>query len=385
MSVKIQLDSHTATYCTNLEFVTGKVVLSLTKNDNVSAIVVKLEGECKTTLTRPHTQPNKPHIYEGTGNTRNPIALENHKIIYKVLKVFPDPNRDTGSAGLAYYLPPGQHEYPFGFKISFDNSCWNPEAQQVGLKAAGIAVFGLGATQQYQYTHVKKTLPPSLTGFPGYAEIRYYVKVTVQRPSLFKENWRADIDFEFLPVEPPRQPPTTQEVFARRQHEFQIALPSKSAIFKKKTPTQPSDRPPKVEVEARLPSPAILTCTGEVPLRIIARKLNDSLGSVFIMSLQIRLLGETEVRAQGISRIEKSHWFLTAVHFRPATPIALPQDKLGAEIIVDRTYWGELRLPNTVYPSFHCCDLTRTYVVEIDIELSCSMQAVLQVSDPLYI
>ena len=39
--------------------------------------------------------------------------------------------------------------------------------------------------------HVKKTLPPSLSGFPGEAEIRYYVKVTVQRPSFFKENFRA--------------------------------------------------------------------------------------------------------------------------------------------------------------------------------------------------
>ena len=39
--------------------------------------------------------------------------------------------------------------------------------------------------------HVKKSLPPSLSGFPGEAEIKYYVKVTVVRPQLFKENHRA--------------------------------------------------------------------------------------------------------------------------------------------------------------------------------------------------
>ena len=39
--------------------------------------------------------------------------------------------------------------------------------------------------------HVKKTLPPTLSGFPGEAEIRYYVKVTVQRAGVFKENYRA--------------------------------------------------------------------------------------------------------------------------------------------------------------------------------------------------
>ena len=39
--------------------------------------------------------------------------------------------------------------------------------------------------------HVKKTLPPTLSGLPGEAEIRYYVKVTVQRPAFYKENFRA--------------------------------------------------------------------------------------------------------------------------------------------------------------------------------------------------
>jgi hypothetical protein len=38
--------------------------------------------------------------------------------------------------------------------------------------------------------HVKKTLPPSMTGFPGEVNIRYFVKVTVQRPAVWKENWR---------------------------------------------------------------------------------------------------------------------------------------------------------------------------------------------------
>lgn len=39
--------------------------------------------------------------------------------------------------------------------------------------------------------HVKKTLPPSITGFPGEAEIKYFVKVTVVRPQFYKENYRT--------------------------------------------------------------------------------------------------------------------------------------------------------------------------------------------------
>ena len=65
-------------------------------------------------------------------------------------------------------------------KIPFNNSCSTPDFQQPRL-------FDLGNS----FRHVKKTLPPTLTGFPGKAEILYYVKVTVQRPAFYKENYRS--------------------------------------------------------------------------------------------------------------------------------------------------------------------------------------------------
>lgn len=45
--------------------------------------------------------------------------------------------------------------------------------------------------QDANVQHIKRTLPPSLSGYPGMCEIRYYVKVTCQRSSLLKENFRA--------------------------------------------------------------------------------------------------------------------------------------------------------------------------------------------------
>jgi len=39
--------------------------------------------------------------------------------------------------------------------------------------------------------HVKKTLPPSFGGFPGMADIKYFVKATVIRPQFYKENIRS--------------------------------------------------------------------------------------------------------------------------------------------------------------------------------------------------
>lgn len=41
------------------------------------------------------------------------------------------------------------------------------------------------------HRHVKKTLPPSLSGFPQMADIKYYVKATVVRPQFYKENIRT--------------------------------------------------------------------------------------------------------------------------------------------------------------------------------------------------
>ena len=49
MAVWIQLDRPHAHF-TNLDFITGKVILRLNVNESISSIVVKLEGESKTRL-----------------------------------------------------------------------------------------------------------------------------------------------------------------------------------------------------------------------------------------------------------------------------------------------------------------------------------------------
>ena len=49
MSVRIQLDKPYA-YFTNLDYITGKVILSTKYDENISAILVKLEGESRTRL-----------------------------------------------------------------------------------------------------------------------------------------------------------------------------------------------------------------------------------------------------------------------------------------------------------------------------------------------
>lgn len=86
MSVRIQFDDPHSFY-TNLDFISGKIILSLTSDENVSAIMVKLEGESRTVLMRPSMQQN-PQAYSRR-DQRQGLAMENHKILYKVTQVFP--------------------------------------------------------------------------------------------------------------------------------------------------------------------------------------------------------------------------------------------------------------------------------------------------------
>jgi hypothetical protein len=235
-----------------------------------------------------------------------------------------------------------------------------------------------------QYQHVKKTLPPSLTGFPGEAEVRYYVKVTVQRPSIFKENRRSAIGFKFLPTEPPRAPPTTNEIYARRPFTFQAGLAShakKTSMFKK-NPTPLSETAPKGEVDARLPSPAVLTCNEPIPLRILLRKTNESAENVFIVSLQAHLYGFTEVRAQDVARTETSTWVLFSLNDL-SIPVGSPSDPVRKENIIDGQMWDRIPLPNTVAPSFHTCNLTRKYELEVRVGLGYGVIGEIQVCPPL--
>jgi len=110
MLASIVLDKPPSTY-TNLDFITGKVVVTSSSSVKVSSIVVKLEGESRSRLMPPTTPQNE----------RPRPVLEFHKILYKVQMVFPPPEvmneRIAGPGGSTYTLPPGQHEYPFRFKV----------------------------------------------------------------------------------------------------------------------------------------------------------------------------------------------------------------------------------------------------------------------------
>jgi hypothetical protein len=254
-----------------------------------------------------------------------------------------------------------------------------------------ISLFGGLNVEMYKspHSHVKKTLPPTLVGFPGEADIRYYVKATVNRPSLFKENVRAYVPFNFCPIEPPRPPPSDALGYARRRHQFNMNMPptptavpskSKMASFfggskKNSESTSGSTTPtaPFIAVDIRLPEPAILTCAKPVPARLVVTSLNGKITALTLLSLQLEVVAITKIRAQDVGRVERSSTVLfsrssMAVPLQfgdgAARDAAAPNGGgIDSEAEIDSRYWSDIPLPNVIPPSFETCNITRTYEI----------------------
>ncbi|CAM1501040.1 Fc.00g102020.m01.CDS01 [Cosmosporella sp. VM-42] len=411
MSVRIALDNQPEFY-TNLDFLSGRVVLGLNRAEQVGSIVVKLEGESATALEVPPDNANIPGRprYGSMGPSQGPpgsIASENHKILYKLQQVFPDEYYASSSNPYgAYPLQAGEHVFPFKFKLPINNACSDPMAMsQIGGVAGvggfgggfgGGGLFGIGGvrvmdgSKQLFLKHVTRTLPPSLTGYPMEAEIRYYIKVTIQRPGFLKENWRYEVGLKFLPIEPPRPPKTAQEAFARRPFTFTPRLPmpekKRTSFFTKKpvpddTKTDSNGEPktpitgeiapaPSIEMSARLPHPCVLTCNQPIPLRLLAKKLNNSTEQVHLVSFQMDLIGHTEVRAQTLYNDKLNRWVVASGSNLKIPLVSHREEDIGQEIPVPDDLWKNMPLPNTVAPSFVACNLSRRYELEIKLGLS---------------
>ncbi|KAJ4402054.1 hypothetical protein N0V85_005391 [Neurospora sp. IMI 360204] len=402
MSIRIALENPPEFY-TNLDIIRGQVVLTLTRPEQIGGIIVKLEGEAKSAL-------GVPADGSGTGiaqRERTPtgdVIYENHKILYKVTQAFPDEKRNALQQ--LYVLAAGQHRFPFKFKFPFNNACGDPVAMAklgglsgAGGIASGAGLFGLGGirvmdgTKQLMYSHVTKTLPPSFTGFPGQCEIRYYVKVTIQRPGIFKENWRMQTGLKFLPIEPPRPPKANHEAYARRPFTFRPRSPRTNAPSKKRASffsgwggssdaasssapttadgqlTTEPEVPPSIEMSARLPHPAIITCNQPIPLRLIAKKLAGSDAEIFLTAIQIDLIGQTDVRCHDLINTETNRWVIVSRQGL-SIPVSRLGDPVGTELVLPNDIWCNQPLPNTIMPTFVTCNLSREYQLEVKLGLS---------------
>ena len=363
MSVRVQLDRQNGEIYTNLDFVTGRVFLTLPNDTAITAITVKLEAESKTRLDGPKS-PND--------QDRRKTLLEVHKLLYKIETVFPSQEvREAGNPGARaaqYTLQRGQYEYPFQFKVPFNNDCVNNTSLMKDLKVGQLRVeFG------QEPIHGKYPLPPTLHGYPGEAEIKYYIKATVVRPKFYQENLRCEIPIIFLPIEQPRSTAQSGETYGRRKHQFQKtdAAVIKKSFFSKSSPVVPEEESLAFQIDARLPNPAIVTCRQPIPLRILVEKLNNSSSSIFLSTLQIELIGTTEIRAHDLQRKESGTWLLFS-QANMSIPLEQASNKTN-QWTIPSYFWDNVPLPPTVAPTFKTCNISRKYELEVRVGLSHAM------------
>jgi Arrestin (or S-antigen), N-terminal domain len=353
MSVLIKLDDNKGSY-TNLDSISGRILLNLGHDESVSAVVVKLEGESRSAIERAQGSGHHPTNSLVTKNDqragfqRQGIATEKHKILYEVSQVFPNQNstaKGGNTTDPVYTLRAGQHEYPFKFKIPLENGCSHLPSRETRPNHDSGTFWETEGRPPLPSRHVKRVLPPSLAGLAIQAEIRYYIKVTVHRPSRFKGNKRSEHPFRFIPLDPPRKLTSSKEVYARRPYSFQNG--------------------PSGEVDARLPSPPVLTWDQHIPLRIILRKSEENEEQLYLAFLQLRLFDFTEIRASDVIRVRTNARKLLSLDGL-AIPVWNPSE---IEKMLDSTLWDRLLLPSTVEPSFETCNLRRTYDLEVGIGL----------------
>ncbi|KAL5604243.1 hypothetical protein BROUX41_002223 [Berkeleyomyces rouxiae] len=390
MSVRIILDNSPEFY-TNLDTISGRVLLTLNRTDTIGAVVVKLEGESTTSIGPSSQLYDKFGHVEGRRSSGAGVPIETHKILYKIQQAFPPEDPATGTSAGNVMLNRGTHEFPFQFRLPFNNACSDSAAMASLGGLVGVGGFGSGlrvmdGSKQLFLRHVLKTLPPSLTGLPSAAEVRYYVKVTVQRPGLLKENWRSLIGFRFMPMEQPRPKPASSMVYARRPFVFGQRLSNLGDGKKKKstpsgTTTGSPDQidpgldttnmqPPTIEMSALLPHPAILTCNKPVPLRIVATKKLPSMEPVYLVTFEMVLLGATHIRCHDFSIADSHRWIICAGSGLSIPVMTNPNADVNTEFTLPDDLWKHVPLPNTVHPSFVTCNLSRTYELEIRLGLS---------------
>jgi len=204
---------------------------------------------------------------------------------------------------------------------------------------------------------------------------RYFVKVTVNKPSFFSRNLRQIVPFVFCPIEPPR-PPQDSQIFVRKK--YTLAAPPRQAesffsgLFRTKSPANTGNGGT-VTFEARLPNPPIIVPTEPIPLTFILRREDEgNRGVVYVRSVQIMLGITTYIAAQGFRR--------ELGYLQPLMQLGDLNLTLGANESEISFNPGDLLqtghaakglvVPDTIPPTFRTCNIARKYTMVLQLGVS---------------
>lgn len=362
MSLKIKLDHRTSfgsNYYTNLDQISGVVELELSSSENVSTVVVKLQGLSKSTC---YKDP-------GNGKTRSHVPVQElHRVLYVDQVVFPSSVVQNSASATSFTLPQGRHSWPFSFRIPVNNDC-KEDVKKLGALSALIS----GPPNTLPVRHVQQILPPSMIGSEE-IWVRYYIKVTVNRPSMLSLNHREYKPFIFLPIEPPRaaQDSSSSIFFVKRMHTLSYVNDARRtkglrSIFSERSRPQGDS----LMMEMRTPNPPSITPGLPMALELYGSlESNINQNRVKLIRITAYLLVTTRVKAQYLKRTLASRLMCykmdTDIQFtsspeqdgKPTLKLSLPRDLEPLTIL------------NDTPPTFETCNIARSYELEVVLTLA---------------
>jgi hypothetical protein len=104
-------------------------------------------------------------------------------------------------------------------------------------------------------------------------------------------------------------------------------------------------------------------------LKLLIKQLSERSEPLHLQTLQIELVGHTQVRAHEAARTEGNSWVITSLS-NLNQPIGSPSDVAGTEIELTKEFWYGHPLPDTVAPSFVTCNIARSYELVISVGLA---------------
>lgn len=235
--IRVEVDQSTNNGAfTNYDIIQGRVLLVVTDSISLTSIQVKLEGVSKTELLV---------SLENGKKVDKKIVQDTHKVLYETAVVFPPENVRKVSQAKDFTLTAGNYSYPFSFTIPLNNSC----SKILGVtnmilfnKKSFDVVLNNNKLNDDSLYHSTNQLPPSFTKDNDTASVKYFVKVTGARSSVFKVNLRAFDPFVFLPldlIDTNHRGEEYREVYVRKQITFASRLPEIVGVYvpepKKKT------------------------------------------------------------------------------------------------------------------------------------------------------
>lgn len=356
-------------YYSHGDTISGTAVVKLNQDETIKNIVAKLEGVARIVV--PAGSINAEGRAKKKDKDKDKEATVTFLHIQQV--IFPDPKMSQVTSG-KLTLGAGTYEYKFRFRLPEDT----PDQARGARLLKGKSVSRYIDDINTGHTFCTR-LPPSMAPTAGKAaSIDYFIKVTVQRPSVFKINLRNHDAFLFLPLDP--RALDTAEMsrtsFLRREHNLTLGgfRPDDNRGFLKKmfSSTGGSSAPHwHFFFELQMSCPVIAKAAPYLPFKfLVVYDEPPPQQRLFLKGLTIVLVTTCQVAIE-----EYEHTFFNEEVIFNATnlPYTVPltestpvpgQPRLKAALIDPNMYKGA-RIPSHVSPTFTTQNIAKAYEIKV--------------------